>query len=189
MDRSLLRAAVIAGIAVCGAGTIRHVAVAGWQPPADRVRVTCMSLLSDAAVESTMGRRGASADKSELDPGASRCTWTWAETETTVTVSYSDAGAIAASAALTKCCPAASKPAVAQFFDHAIRMAVDLGAEPPAALTGLGERAALFFEEGFLKLLVQRTDGVAQIVGGNVTREQLLALGRLVANPQPRPVP
>jgi hypothetical protein len=140
-----------------------------------------MSLLANATVESAVGRRGAVSDASESEPGNSRCTWTWPDTETTVTVSYSDADAIARSAALTKCCPDASKPAVAQFFDYAIRMAVDLGSEPPASLSGMGQRAALFFEEGFLKLLVERPDGVAQVVGGNITREQLLAIGRAVA--------
>lgn len=181
MDGPRLRAAFAAAMALGGAGAGSHPAHAGWQPPAGGARPSCMSLLTDAVVESTIGRRGAHSDKSETEPGTSRCTWAWADTDTTVTVSYSDTGAIAATAAITKCCPDGSKPAVAQFFDYAIRMAVDLGSEPPASLTGVGQRAALFFEEGFLKLLVQRPDGVAQVVGGNITREQLLAIGKAVA--------
>jgi hypothetical protein len=182
MDRPVLRTALalVASIVV-GATSHTPPAAGGWQPPSSRVRVTCMSLLANATVESAVGRAGAVSDASESEPGNSRCTWTWPDTETTVTVSYSDADAIARSAALTKCCPDGSKPAVAQFFDYAIRMAVDLGSEPPASLSGMGQRAALFFEEGFLKLLVERQDGVAQVVGGNITREQLLAIGRAVA--------
>lgn len=181
MESPVLGAALAVGMVLGNPGMVAHTATAAWQPPSERARVTCMSLLDDRTVESAVGRAGSAAEKNELEPGSSRCAWTWADAETTVTVSYSDGGAIAASAALTKCCPDLSKGAVAQFFDHAVRMAVDLGAEPPAALTGVGQRAALFFEEGFLKLIVQRPDGVAQIVGGNITREQLLAIGKLLA--------
>lgn len=146
-------------------------------------RVTCMSLLSDEEVLAAVGRRGARIEKKEGEPGNSHCVWTWDDTESTLTVSFADAASITAMAGQTKCCPNPSTPHVAQFFDHAIRMALDLGAEPPAALSGYGQRAALFFEEGFLKLVVQRPDGVGQLVGVNVTREQLLAAGRALASP------
>ncbi len=143
-------------------------------------RLSCGTLLADAAVERAAERTGGAAERLAIAPGDSRCTWTWPD-GATVTVSVSDSEAIAARAAETKCCPNASASVLPQFFDYAVRSAVDLGAEPPAALSGFGVRAALFFEEGFLKLLVQRGDSVVQIVAANVTREQLLAIGRLVA--------
>lgn len=169
MRRGLTMAALLCALSPPGA----HAQTGGTRPG-------CQTLLADTAVAAAVGRAGGVAEKAEIAPGDTRCTWTWPD-GASVAVSVSDAAAVSARAADTKCCPNASAPVLAQFFDYAVRAAVDLGAEPPAPLTGMGVRAALFFEEGFLKLLVQRSDSVAQIVGAEITREQLLAIGRALA--------
>jgi hypothetical protein len=161
-------------------------AAAAWAPlpqPANPGKATCADVLTDDEVLAAVGRRGAAAEKNENEPGNSQCRWTWSDTESSVTVNYTTVSGIDARAASTRCCPDRSKPSAAQFFDYAIRMDVDLGSEPPAALTGIGERAALFFEDAYLKLVVQRADGVASIVGANITREQMLALAKAIAAP------
>ena len=143
----------------------------------------CADVLTDDEVVAAVGRRGATSEKKENEPGNSQCRWLWSDTESSITVTYTNTAGINARAATTRCCPDRSKSPAAQFFDYAIRMDVDLGSEPPAALTGIGERAALFFEDAFLKLVVQRPDGVASIVGANITREQMLALAKAIAAP------
>lgn len=145
--------------------------------------VSCRLLLTDAEVQAAVGRPGGALESIEHAPGDTRCTWTWTDPDASLAVSVSDAAAITANAPATRCCDRTGVPVVAQFYDHAIRTAVDLGADPPAPLTGMAERAALFFEEGFLKLLVQRANAVAQIVSGGLTREQLLAVGRALSAP------
>lgn len=144
---------------------------------------SCADVLTDEEVAAAVGRRGATAEKKDNEPGNSQCRWSWSDTESTVTVSYTNTAGIAARAATTRCCPDQAKSQAAQFFDYAIRMDMDLGSEPPASLTGIGERAALFFEDSFLKLVVQRPDGVASIVGAHITREQMLALAKAIAAP------
>lgn len=95
-----------------------------------------------------------------------------------MTASFADADAIRSTAAATHCCPNTSTPAINQFFDYSVRLEQDLGSDLPVPLTSLGQRATLFFDDAFLKLIVQGPDGVAQLVGVHVTREQLLALAR-----------
>lgn len=146
-------------------------------------RAGCAEVLTDDEVAAAVGRRGATSDKQEKEPGNSQCRWLWSDTESTVTVSYTNTTGITARAETTRCCPDRAKSQAAQFFDYAIRMDMDLGSEPPASLTGIGERAALFFEDSYLKLVVQRPDGVASIVGANITREQMLALAKAIAAP------
>lgn len=154
---------------------------AASQQASSGASAACGDVLTDDEVAAAVGRRGATSEKKENEPGSSQCRWLWSDTESSVTVTYTNTAGINARAATTRCCPDQSKSAAAQFFDYAIRMDVDLGSEPPAALTGIGERAALFFEETFLKLIVQRPDGVASIVGASITREQMLALARAIA--------
>lgn len=144
---------------------------------------SCADVLTDDEVVAAVGRRGATSEKKENEPGSSQCRWLWSDTESSITVTYTNTTGIIARASTTRCCPDQSKSPPAQFFEYAIRMDVDLGSEPPAALTGIGERAALFFEDAFLKLVVQRPDGVASIVGASITREQMLALAKAIAAP------
>lgn len=153
------------------------------QSTAGPLRAACADVLTDEEVVAAVGRRGATSEKKENEPGNSQCRWLWSDTESSITVTYTNTAGINARAATTRCCPDRSKSPAAQFFDYAIRMDVDLGSEPPAALTGIGDRAALFFEDAFLKLVVQRPDGVASIVGANITREQMLALAKAIAAP------
>lgn len=114
----------------------------------------------------------------ESAAGSSQCRWDWPESDASVTASYADDAAIGATAAATRCCTNPSAPLVHQFFDYSVRLEQELGSDLPVPLTGLGQRATLFFDDAFLKLIVQRPDGVAQLVGTHVTREQLLALAR-----------
>ena len=74
----------------------------------DGARPTCESLLTPAGIASAIGRSPTGSDAVQSEPGNSRCQWAWADTGATLTVSFSDAGAIAANAAVTKCCPGAS---------------------------------------------------------------------------------
>lgn len=157
--------------------------LASSQAPATTAKAGCAEVLTDDEVAAAVGRRGATSENQENEPGNSQCRWSWGDTESTVTVSYTNTAGITARAATTRCCPDRTKSQAAQFFDYAIRIDMDLGSEPPASLTGIGERAALFFEDTYLKLVVQRPDGVASIVGANITREQMLALAKAIAAP------
>ena len=169
------------------------------QPQQSAVRSTCRSLLTDSEVVAAMGRPATSFHAEQSDPGNSRCRWTWDDTGTMLTVSVSDAGAIAANAAVTpesesvspatpnaavtKCCPRSSAPMVPQFFDHAVRVEVELGTELPATLTEFQQRAVIFFDTSYLKIIVQLPDGLGQLVGVKVSREQIVALAHALVAP------
>lgn len=148
-------------------------AVVGTQPA---TQVSCHTLLTDADVEAVMGRPSPGR-VTESASGSSQCRWEWADSDATVTASFASDAAIRAGAAATKCCPTASSSPVAQFFDYTVRIEQDLGSDLPVPLDGLGQRAVLFFDDAFLKVIVQRSDGVVQ-VSGHITRQQLLALAK-----------
>jgi hypothetical protein len=168
---------------IAAAGLACSVSAADAQPQQSAVRSTCRSLLTDSEVVAAMGRPATSFDAEQSDPGSSRCRWTWDETGTMLTVSVSDAGAIAANAAVTKCCPRPSAPMVPQFFDHAVRVEVELGTELPATLTDFQQRAVIFFDTSYLKVIVQLPDGVGQLLGVKVSREQIVALAHALVAP------
>ncbi len=138
--------------------------------------ITCQTLLTDAEVETVMGRPS-QGSTTESASGSSQCRWQWTDSDATATASFASEAAIRAGSAATKCCPNAAASPVAQFFDYTVRIEQDLGSDLPVPLDGLGQRAVLFFDDAFLKVIVQRADGVIQ-VSGHVTREQLLALAR-----------
>ncbi len=113
----------------------------------------------------------------ESASGSSQCRWEWPDSDATVSASFASDAAIRAGAAATRCCPNPASPAVTQFFDYTVRIEQDFGSDLPVPFDGLGQRAVLFFDDAFLKVVVQRADGVMQ-VSGHITREQLLALAR-----------
>lgn len=139
--------------------------------------LSCHTLLTDAEVAAVMGQPSQSTVTASPS-GSTQCRWEWPDTDATVTASFATESAIRAGAAGTRCCPDASVSPVAQFFDYTVRLEQDLGSDLPVPLTSLRQRAVLFFDDVFLKVIVQRPDGVVQISGGHVTREQLLALAR-----------
>jgi hypothetical protein len=134
-------------------------------------------------VSTVVGRPAPPVQVQETATGSTQCRWEWSDTGTIATASFADESAIRARATATKCCPNSNAQVVAQFFDYSLRVEQELGSDLPVPLTGVGQRAALFFDDVFLKLIVQRPDGVAQLVGANLPREQLLALGRALAAP------
>ncbi|MFN7983056.1 MAG: hypothetical protein U0Q11_14455 [Vicinamibacterales bacterium] len=160
---------------LCGSAPI-VAAAATSQPGQPTSDTSCRAQLTDAEVETVMGRpsRGTFTESAS---GSSQCRWEWPDSDATVTASFASDAAIRAGAAATRCCPNAATPAVTQFFDYTVRIEQDFGSDLPVPIEGLGQRAVLFFDDAFLKIVVQRTDGVMQ-VSGHITREQLLALAR-----------
>ena len=146
-------------------------------------RTSCLALLTDAEVATAVGRNDAAGRMTESTPGSSQCRWEWPDADSSVTAIFADENAIRTGAAVTKCCPNGSVSAVAQFFEHSVKLEQDLGSDLPVPLSGIGQRAALFFDDAFLKLIVQTSDGVAQLIVVHVTREQLLALARAMVQP------
>jgi len=140
-------------------------------------QASCHTLLTDAEVATVMGRPSPGA-MTESPSGSSQCRWEWPDSDATAAASFASDAAIRAGASATKCCPTASASAVAQFFDYTVRSEQDLGSDLPVPLDGLGQRAVLFFDDVYLKVVAQRADGVMQVTGGHITREQLLALAR-----------
>jgi hypothetical protein len=109
--------------------------------------------------------------------GETECPWMLSggsEGFKTVSVQFYDLTAIKAS----------TKPTLDAYFEMIV-----LGAEAAASgkkrepLAGIGQKAVFVPTDPQVLAVVQRADGVARIVGNNLTKAQIAALARAVATP------
>ena len=92
----------------------------------------------------------------------------------TVAVQFYDLDAI-------KTSPAA--PTLDTFFETLVSAAEGVASGKRQMLSGIGQKAAVVPTDPQVLAVVQRADGVARIVGNNLTKAQMTAVARAVATP------
>lgn len=74
-------------------------------------------------------------------------------------------------------------PTIPQYFDHLVKVHTTAMEATSEVVPGIGQRAALIVKGGSSMLIVQRGDGVGDLLALNVTKAEMLALGRAIATP------
>ncbi len=138
---------------------------------------TCMTLLTADELTKAVGAGFTDMGGQARDAGETECPWMLrgGGAFKTVSVQFYDLTAVKAS-------PTAST--LEAFFELIVS-----GGEAAASgkkrepLTGIGQKAAFVPTDPQVLAVVQRADGVARIVGNNLTKAQITAVARAVAAP------
>ncbi len=165
MPTSVIRLLLVSGLLLVAP------AVARAQAP------TCMTLLTADELTKAVGAGFKEMGGQARDAGETECPWMLrgGGAFKTVAVQFYDLTAVKASPA---------SPTLEAFFEMIVS-----GGEAVAAgkkretLAGIGQKAAFVPTDPQVLAVVQRADGVARIVGNNLTKAQITAVARAVAAP------
>jgi hypothetical protein len=158
-------------------------ALAAWAslapaPAVAQSPVTCMTLLTADELTKAVGAGFADMGGETRGEGETECPWMLRGGSggfKTVSVQFYDLRAVKAN-------PSAAT--LAAFFEQIVAAAEDPAAGTKReALAGVGQRAAFVSTDPQVLAVVQRADGVARIVGNNLTKAQITAVARAVATP------
>jgi hypothetical protein len=166
MSRSIVSALTMATVAILLCSTAAHA-----QTPVCATLLTAEELKT--AVGATMENMGAQTRES----GESECPWMLRGPAgfKTVSVQFYDLTMIKASTTVS------TLPA---FFEEIVSAAEGAASgKKREMLTGIGQKAAFVPTDPQVLAVVQRADGVARIVGNNLTKAQITAVARAVATP------
>lgn len=165
MLKSVIRMLLVSGLLLAAP------TVAGAQAP------TCMTLLTADELTKAVAAGFEDMGGRPRDAGETECPWMLRGGGgfKTVSVQFYDLQAVKASP---------TSPTLESFFE----MIVSSGEEAAAGkkrepLAGIGHKAAFVPTDPQVLAVVQRADGVARIVGNNLTRAQITAVARAVATP------
>lgn len=136
---------------------------------------TCMSLLTSEALAKVMGatfkEMGQEVDRS----GATDCEWMFrggTDGVKALSVSFFDSSKIKAS-------PAGFTDD--SYFEMVVSGAERAGSSKREMLAGIGLKTAFVTMKPQVQVVVQRPDGVARIIGNNVTKAEMTALAKVLA--------
>ena len=139
---------------------------------------TCMTLLTADELTKAVGAGFADMGGRDRGEGETECPWMMRGGSSgfkTVSVQFYDLRAVKAN-------PNAAT--LDAFFEQIVAAGEGAAAgRKREALAGVGQRAAFVPTEPQVLAVVQRADGVARIVGNNLTKAQITAVARAVATP------
>ena len=158
----------------------------GWRSHAQAPAAatpTCVTLLTDAEVNKALGAIPAT-EKKTLAPGSTSCSWARQSPLTgitTLSAGFVDLAGIKAFDKYTVESWGETWPTtLPRFYDRSVKVHADTTQTHGEALPGIGQRASLFQGGAMTILVIQRADGIATIVGVNVSRKEALALAQAI---------
>ena len=161
----------------------------GWRSHAQAPAAatpTCMTLLTDAEVNKALGAIPAK-EKKTLDPGNTSCSWARQSPLTGITTLSMGFVGLAGIKGFDKYTVESwgeTWPAtLPRFYDRSLKVQTDIAQTRGEALPGIGQRATLFAGGAMTTIVIQRPDGIATIVGVNVSRKEALALAQAIVTP------
>jgi len=137
----------------------------------------CSTLLTAEELTKAIGEKMSDMGAKTRGPGETECPWMLRGGSTgfkTVAVQFYDLAAIKASP---------TTPTPDAFFETLVSAAEGTAAGKRQMLPGIGQKAAFVPTDPQVLAVVQRADGVARIVGNNLTKAQMTAVARAVATP------
>lgn len=157
--------------------TLCVVAASSAVPAAQAKAATCMTLLTDAEVTAAVGTAMENLGGQERNPGETECSWMIGAGKPgfkTVSVQFYDLSHIKSGAA---------NETPEQFFEDIVSGTEGVATGKRQMLTGIGVKAAFVPTDPQVLAVVLLKDGVARIVGNNLTRAQITQIARAVAGP------
>ena len=136
---------------------------------------TCMSLLTSEALAKVMGATFKDMGQEVARSGATDCEWMFrggTDGVKALSVSFFDSSKIKAS-------PAGITDDA--YFETVVSGAERAGSSKREMLAGIGLRTAFVATKPQVQVVVQRPDGIARIIGNNVTKAEMTALARVLA--------
>jgi len=138
----------------------------------------CATLLTADELTKIIGEKMTDMGPRVRESGESECSWMLrggSKGFKTVSVQFYDVKAIKAS-------PAA--PTLPAFFEQTVSAGEGAASgNKREMLTGIGDKAAFVQTDPQVLAVVQRPNGVARIVGNNLTKAEITAVARAVATP------
>jgi hypothetical protein len=137
----------------------------------------CAALLTAEELATVIGEKMTEMGARERGPGETECPWMLRGGSggfKTVAVQFYELSNIKAS-------PTASTPDA--FFEMLVAAAEGTASGKREMLAGIGQKAAFVPASPQVLAVVQRSNGVARIVGNNLTKAQITAVARAVATP------
>lgn len=149
--------------------------LAGMTTPPLPQATTCATLLTAAELTKAAGGAMESLGLDERGPGATECGWMARGTGgfRSVSVQFHDLKAIAARE---------SESTPDAFFEWLVAGDEMVGSSKREAVPNAGQKAAFVQVDAQMTISIQRPDGVARIVTNNLTKAQVIAVGRAVAD-------
>ena len=139
---------------------------------------TCTTLLTADELTKAVGAGFADMGARERGEGETECPWMLRGGSggfKTVSVQFYDLTAVKASQ---------NASTLDAFFEQVVASGeVAAGGKKREALAGIGQKAAFVPTDPQVLAVVQRADGIARIVGNNLTKAQITAVARAVATP------
>jgi high-affinity K+ transport system ATPase subunit B len=135
----------------------------------------CAALLTADEVKAAVGVAMQDMGPEERNPGETECAWMVREKGEfkTVSVQFYTTAYITGGA----------NPTPHAFYEDMVAFAEENNNTKRQALSGIGKAAAIVATDPQLLGVVQLEDGVARIVGNNLTKAQMTAVARAVATP------
>ena len=165
---SVVRSSVIASALLALPGIVSAQAPAAKAP-------TCTSLFTAAELAQTVGGGFKDMGPEERHPGETECSWMARGGATgfqTVSLQFYDLRAIK---------DANQTPAA--FFETVVDGAEGMASGKRQPLPGIGQQAVFVPTDPQALAVVLRADGVARIVGNNISKAQITAIAKAVAAP------
>ena len=141
------------------------------------VATACSTLLTVEELTKAVGEKMTDMGARTRGPGETECPWMLRGGSSgfkTVAVQFYDLDAIKTSP---------TTPTPDAFFDTLVSAAEGVASGKRQMLPGIGQKAAFVPTDPQVLAVVQRADGVARIVGNNLTMAQMTAVARAVATP------
>jgi len=175
---NLQRKLILGGV-TCVAGAVALMSTFGAMPVVAQSKpaLKCAAVLTAEELTTIIGEKMTDMGARERGPGETECPWMLRGGTggfKTVSVQFYETAAIKAS-------PTASTPD--KYFEMIVSAAEGTASGKREMLTGIGEKAAFVPASPQVLAVVQRADGIARIVGNNLTKAQITAVAKAVATP------
>jgi hypothetical protein len=160
-----------------GIGLVLLAAIDPTALQAQTTRPTCMTLLTADELTKAVGTAMTDMGGEVRGEGETECPWMLRGGSAgfkSVAVQFYDLRAVASNT---------SAPTLETFFEQVVSAAEGTASGKRETLPGIGQKAAFVPADPQVLAVVQRADGVARIVGNNLTRAQITAVARAVATP------
>jgi hypothetical protein len=172
MESSMMQS----GSPVCVA-IAAFVLMASFHQPVRAQAPTCMTLLAEAELTKAVGAKMDDAGAETRGEGETACGWMLrggSKGFQSVSVQFYDLGSIKGRDAA---------PTLDAAFEQEVEAGESAGSAKREMLSGIGQKAAFVPTAPQMFIIVQRADGIARIVANNLTKEQITAVARAVAEP------
>jgi hypothetical protein len=138
--------------------------------------LACAALLTAEELTAAVGEKMTDMGGRARGPGETECPWMLRGGSgfKTVSVQFYELSHIKASP---------SAPTLESYFEMVVKGGEGVASGKREILAGIGQKAAFVPTTPQVLAVVQRADGVARIVGNNLTKAQITAVARAVAAP------